>query len=211
MKIVSRIILVVVLVLMACQPVYAAGISDAGLAAMFPGGKVEKNTTLDVPGQGYFGAEIVVRIPYKEKISGAEQEYDVDFKIRRQILDFNREQSEGAVTENLALFAKGSNLYWGGPLEFDEAGSTSGVITLTNIVATTTVDAPQKAAVASGIVWFQRTTHVAAGSQQVYHRCHYAARVGDFVATLDVTIPGSRSQADEWFQKLIAACMRGSK
>ena len=49
MKIVSRIILVVVLVLMACQPVYAAGISDAGLAAMFPGGKVEKNTTLDVP------------------------------------------------------------------------------------------------------------------------------------------------------------------
>lgn len=208
MKIVSRIILVVVLVLMACQPVYAAGISDAGLAAMFPGGKVEKNTTLDVPGQGYFGAEIVVRIPYKEKISGADLEYDLDFKIRRQILDFNREQSEAVVKENLALFAKGSYLYGGGPLEFDEAGSSSGVITLTNIEATTTIDPPQKAAVAGGIVWFQRTTHVAAGSRQVYHRCHYAKRVGDFVATLDVNIAGPREQADEWFQKLIAASMR---
>ena len=208
MKKASWLAMVVMLALIVCQPAYAAGISDAEVAAMFPGGKVEKNAPLNVPGQGYFGSEIFVRIPYKEKISGAEQEYDVDFKIRRQILDFNREQSEGAVTENLALFAKGSNLYWGGPLEFDEAGSTSGVITLTNIVATTTVDATQKAAVAGGIVWFQRTTHVAAGSQQVYHRCHYAARVGDFVATLDVTIPGPREQADAWFQKLIAACMR---
>ena len=211
MKKASWLLMVVMLALIVCRPVYAAGISDAEVAAMFPGGRVEKNATLNVPGQGYFGAEIFVRIPYKEKISGAELEYDLDFKIRRQILDFNREQSEAVVKENLALFAKGSNLYWGGPLEFDEAGSTSGVITLTNIVATTTVDAPQKAAVAGGIVWFQRTTHVAAGSQQVYHRCHYAARVGDFVATLDVTIPGSRSQADEWFQKLIAACMSGSK
>jgi len=174
-------------------------------------GRVEKNTALDVPGQGYFGSEIFVRIPYKEKISGADLEYDLDFKIRRQIMDFNREQSEGIVKENLSLFTKGSYLYWGTPLEFEEAGTASGVITLTNIVSTTTIDPPQKAAVAGGIVWFQRTTHAAAGSQQVYYRCHYAARVGDFVATLEVNIPGSRAQADEWFQKLITACMSGSK
>ena len=204
----SWLLMVVMLALIVCRPVYAAGISDAEVAAMFPGGRVEKNATLNVPGQGYFGAEIFVRIPYKEKISGAELEYDLDFKIRRQILDFNREQSESIVKENLALFAKGSYLYGGSPLEFDEAGSTSGVITLTNIVATTTVDPPQKAAVAGGIVWFQRTTHVAAGSRQEYYNCHYATRVGDFVATMEVNIPGSREQADAWFQKLIAASMR---
>ena len=146
MKKASWLLMVVMLALIVCRPVYAAGISDAEVAAMFPGGRVEKNATLNVPGQGYFGAEIFVRIPYKEKISGAELEYDLDFKIRRQILDFNREQSESIVKENLALFAKGSYLYGGGPLEFDEAGSSSGVITLTNIVATTTVDPPQKAA-----------------------------------------------------------------
>jgi len=211
MKKAGGLVWVVVLALMVCQSAYAAGISDSGLAAMFPGGKVEKNTTLDVPGQGYFGSEIFVRIPYKEKISGADLEYDLDFKIRRQIMDFNREQSEAIVKENLSLFTKGSYLYWGAPLEFEEAGTASGVITLTNIVSTTTVDPPQKAAVAGGIVWFQRTTHVAAGSQQVYYRCHYAARVGDFVATLDVNLPGSRGQADEWFQKLITVCMSGSK
>jgi hypothetical protein len=204
----SWLAMVVMLVLLVGQAAYAAGISDGEATAMFPGGKIEKNATLNVPEQGYFGSEIFVRIPYKEKISGADLEYDLDFKIRRQILDFNREQSEAAVMENLALFAKGSYLYGGSPLEFDEAGSTSGVITLTNIVATTTIDPPQKAAVAGGIVWFQRTTHVAAGSRQEYHRCHYAKRVGDFVATLDVTIPGPREQADAWFQKLIAACMR---
>ena len=208
MKKASWLLMVVMLALIVCRPVYAAGISDAEVAAMFPGGRVEKNATLNVPGQGYFGAEIFVRIPYKEKISGVELEYDLDFKIRRQILDFNREQSESIVKENLALFAKGSYLYGGSPLEFDEAGSTSGVITLTNIVATTTVDPPQKAAVAGGIVWFQRTTHVAAGSRQEYYNCHYATRVGDFVATMEVNIPGSREQADAWFQKLIAACMR---
>ena len=208
MKKASWLLMVVMLALIVCRPVYAAGISDAEVAAMFPGGRVEKNATLNVPGQGYFGAEIFVRIPYKEKISGAELEYDLDFKIRRQILDFNREQSESIVKENLALFAKGSYLYGGSPLEFDEAGSTSGVITLTNIVATPTVDPPQKAAVAGGIVWFQRTTHVAAGSRQEYYNCHYATRVGDFVATMEVNIPGSREQADAWFQKLIAASMR---
>ena len=208
MKKASWLLMVVMLALIVCRPVYAAGISDAEVAAMFPGGRVEKNATLNVPGQGYFGAEIFVRIPYKEKISGAELEYDLDFKIRRQILDFNREQSESIVKENLALFAKGSYLYGGSPLEFDEAGSTSGVITLTNIVATTTVDPPQKAAVAGGIVWFQRTTHVAAGSRQEYYNCHYATRVGDFVATMEVNIPGPREQADTWFQKLIAASMR---
>ena len=208
MKKASWLLMVVMLALIVCRPVYAAGISDAEVAAMFPGGRVEKNATLNVPGQGYFGAEIFVRIPYKEKISGAELEYDLDFKIRRQILDFNREQSESIVKENLALFAKGSYLYGGSPLEFDEAGSTSGVITLTNIVAATTVDPPQKAAVAGGIVWFQRTTHVAAGSRQEYYNCHYATRVGDFVATMEVNIPGSREQADAWFQKLIAASMR---
>ena len=208
MKKASWLLMVVMLALIVCRPVYAAGISDAEVAAMFPGGRVEKNATLNVPGQGYFGAEIFVRIPYKEKISGAELEYDLDFKIRRQILDFNREQSESIVKENLALFAKGSYLYGGSPLEFDEAGSTSGVITLTNIVATTTVDPPQKAAVAGGIFWFQRTTHFAAGSRQEYYNCHYATRVGDFVATMEVNIPGSREQADAWFQKLIAASMR---
>ena len=208
MKKASWVLMVVMLALIVCRPAYAAGISDAEVAAMFPGGRVEKNATLNVPGQGYIGAEIFVRIPYKEKISGAELEYDLDFKIRRQILDFNREQSESIVKENLALFAKGSYLYGGSPLEFDEAGSTSGVITLTNIVATTTVDPPQKAAVAGGIVWFQRTTHVAAGSRQEYYNCHYATRVGDFVATMEVNIPGSREQADAWFQKLIAASMR---
>ena len=207
----SRVLLIFVLALCACHSAYAAGISDADLSALFPGGKVEKNVTLDVPGQGYFGAEIIVRIPYKEKISGADSDYDVDFKIRRQILSFNREQSEAAVMENLALFAKGTHLYDGTPLGFDEAGSTSDVITSTNIVAKTTVEKPQKAAVGGGLVWFQRTTQVAAGSQQVYHKCHYAARVGDFVATLDVHLPGPRAQADEWFQKLIAAGMRDSK
>ena len=207
----SRVLLIVMLVLCACHSTYAAGISDAELSALFPGGQVEKNVTLDVPGQGYFGAEIIVKIPYKEKISGADSDYDVDFKIRRQILNFNREQSEAAVMEKLALFAKGSYLYDGTPLGFDEANSTSDVITSTNIVATTTVEKPQKAAVGSGLVWFQRTTHVAAGNRQVYHKCHYAARVGDFVATLDVTVPGPRAQADEWFQKLIAAGIRDSK
>jgi hypothetical protein len=208
MKKASWLLMVVMLALIVCRPAYAAGISDAEVVAMFPGGRVEKNATLNVPGQGYFGAEIFVRIPYKEKISGAELEYDLDFKIHRQILDFNREQSESIVKENLALFAKGSYLYGGSPLEFDEAGSTSGVITLTNIVATTTVDPPQKAAVAGGIVWFQRTTHVAAGSRQEYYNCHYATRVGDFVATMEVNIPGPREQADAWFPKLIAASMR---
>ena len=72
----SRVLLIFVLALCACHSAYAAGISDADLSALFPGGKVEKNVTLDVPGQGYFGAEIIVRIPYKEKISGADSDYE---------------------------------------------------------------------------------------------------------------------------------------
>jgi hypothetical protein len=211
MKKVSRVLLIAMLALCICHSAYAAGISDAELTALFPAGKVEKNTTLNVTGQGYFGAEIIVRIPYKEKVSGADADYDVDFKIRRQILNFNREQSEAFVVEKLALFANGSYLYDGTPLGFDEVGSTQDVITSTNIVATTTVEKPQKAAVGGGVVWFQRTTHAAAGNQQVYHKCHYAARVGDFVATLDVDVPGSRAQADAWFQKLITAGGRDSQ
>lgn len=205
MKKVVRLLVVVVLALMVCQAaVSAAGISNADLEAMFPGGKVEQNTILNVPGQGYFGSEIYVRIPYNEKISGVPTEYYVDFKIRKQILDFNREINEAVVKETLEQFAKG--FLSGEPIGWDEAGTESGIIPTTNMVGTTTIDPPQKATAAGGIVWFQRTTHVVAGSQQVYYRCHYAAKVGDFVATLNVTVPDSREKADEWFQKLINAC-----
>lgn len=204
MKKVSKLIMLVALALLVCQAASAAGISDADLAAMFPGGKVEQNTILNVPEQGYFGSEIYVRIPYKEKISGAPTEYYVDFKIRKQILDFNREIYEAAVKETLAQFDKG--FLHGEPIGWDDAGSESSTIPTTNIVGTTTIDPPQKAAVAGGIVWFQRTTHVVSGRQQVYYRSHYATRVGDFVATLNVTVPDSREKADEWFQKLINAC-----
>ena len=52
MKKVVRLLVVVVLALMVCQAaVSAAGISNADLEAMFPGGKVEQNTILNVPGQ----------------------------------------------------------------------------------------------------------------------------------------------------------------
>ena len=121
-------------------------------------------------------------------------------------MDRAREQTEAAVKANLALFADGSHLYGEGPLDQDEAGTRSWIHTNTNSVATETIDPPQKAAAAGGIVWFQRTTQTFEGSQQVYNRCHYAARLGDFVATLDVNVPDSREKANEWFQKQINAC-----
>lgn len=184
----------------------AAGISDVRLGAIFPGGTVVDNTTLNVPGQGYFGQEIMVTIPFTEKISGSPSEYSVQFYFRRQILDFNREQSETIVEQNLAQFASGTHDYWGTSLGFEEAGSCSDKVGLDGSVGTTTIDPPQKEGVAGGIVWYQRSVVTAFGRQQVYYTCHYAARVGDFVATLDVSIPDSRGQADAWFESLIGAC-----
>lgn len=207
MKKVGRLLVVALLALVLCQAgASAAAMSNADLMAMFPGARVEKNTVLNVPGQGYFGTEVYVIVPYKEKLSGANLEYDVDFLMSRLIMDYAREQGEAAAKAAMAQFANGSNLFRGGPLDWDDAGTESATIPTTTIVGTTTIDPPQKAAVAGGIVWFQRTTHAAAGSQQVYYRCHYAARVGDFVATLNATVPtDSREQVDEWFRKLIAA------
>lgn len=80
----SRVLLIVLLALCACHSAYAAGISDADLSALFPGGKVEKNVTLDVPGQGYFGAEIIVRIPYK----ASKRKYPAQILIMTWILKF---------------------------------------------------------------------------------------------------------------------------
>ncbi|WWV73618.1 hypothetical protein SOV_50420 [Sporomusa ovata DSM 2662] len=194
------------LLLISQVAVMATGISDAGLKAIFPRGEVVENKTLDVPGQGYFGTEIFVTIPYKEKISGADADYDVQFYFRRQILDFNRGQMEAIVEQKLAQFASGSYEYWGTPMGFEEAGSTSGTDGVGGFVSTTTIDSPQKTEVAGGIVWSQRSETVCEGCQQIYYTCRYAVRVGDFVATLDATVPDSRGQADEWFRKLINAC-----
>ncbi len=207
MKKVGTMLVVALFALVICQAAAsAAGMSNADLMAMFPGARVEKNTVLNVPGQGYFGMEVYVVVPYKEKISGADLEYDVDFLMSRLIMDYGREEAEPLAQAAMAKFADGSNLFRGGSLDWDDAGTESGTIPTTTIVGTTTIDPPQKAAVAGGIVWFQRTTHVVQGSQQVYYKCRYAARVGDFVATLNATIPtDSREKVDEWFQKLIAA------
>lgn len=207
MKKIGTMLFVALLALVVCQAAAsAAGMSNADLMAMFPGARVEKNTVLNVPGQGYFGMEVYVVVPYKEKISGADLEYDVDFLMSRLIMDYGREEAEPLAQAAMAKFVDGSNLFRGGSLDWDDAGTESGTIPTTTIVGTTTIDPPQKAAVAGGIVWFQRTIHVVQGSQQVYYKCHYAARVGDFVATLNATIPtDSREKVDEWFQKLITA------
>lgn len=184
----------------------AAGISDNELKAIFPPGSIIlDNKTLNVDGQGYFGVEIMVRVPYKEKISLGDADYDVVFYFRRQILDFNREEHEAIVKQLLAQFANGTAEYWGQPLAFEEVRSVSEP--LDGGISTETVDSPQKGEVTGGIVWSQRFEGSFKGRRQVLYNCYYTARVGDFVATLTVSqLPDSKDKAAEWFQRLIAAC-----
>lgn len=192
--------------LMTQTVVGAAGISDAELKAIFPvGTEVIDNTTLDVPDQGYFGAEVTVTIPYKEKLSGADADYGVQFYFRKQVFDFSREQSDAIVKHNFDQFVKGRLHYWGGAMVFQQAGVTSERDSMDGSVSTTTIDTPKKAEVADGVVWFQRSETQWEEVKQVWYTCFYGARVGDFVATLEVTVPDSREKADQWFRSLIAA------
>ena len=190
---------------------------DASSASYFLAAGAIKGGTVKVTGIGRNSVQGDIRFADVLEKMGAIVTWGDDFiscthgELKAIDMDMNHIPDAAMTIATAALFAKGTHLYDGTPLGFDEAGSTSDVITSTNIVAKTTVEKPQKVAVGGGLVWFQRTTQVAAGSQQVYHKCHYAARVGDFVATLDVNVPGSRAQADEWFQKLIAAGVRDSK
>lgn len=185
----------------------AAGISDSEVKAMFsPESKIMKNDTLDVPGQGYFGKEIIVTIPYQEKLSFADLEYDVEFTFYRQIMDYCRGESEAIVEQHLAAFAAGTHTYKGDPLEFAQAETKSWNVEPDGRLATETIDPPQRGEIAGGFVWYQRSKETCAGRQQIYYDCFYAARHGDFVATLRVSrLPDSKARADEWFRKLIDA------
>lgn len=200
-------VVIMVILLLSQGVLVAAGISDSELKAIISSeSRITENQTLSVPGQGYFGNKIFVSVPYKEKLSFAELEYDVEFAFLRQVMDYCRGESEAQVEQRLAAFAAGSYTYEGEPLEFTEAGSRSWKVEPEGILATETIEPPQREEIAGGLCWYQRSQETLAGRQQIYYNCFYAARQGDFVATLRVEkLSDSKAKADAWFRKLIAA------